>query len=76
MDELLQVLKELNPDVDYEHESNLIDGKILDSFSIISLISELSDSFDIAISPKYLISENFNSIEAMWSMIQKIRDED
>lgn len=76
MDELLDILEEINPDVDYEVEDRLIDGKVLDSFSIVSLVAQISDSFDIEISPKYLVPENFNSAEAMWNMIQLIQEEE
>lgn len=76
MDELMEILLEIDPDVDYENETQLIDGKVLDSFSIVSLISEISDAFGIEISPKYLVPENFNSAQAMWAMIQKIQEEE
>lgn len=76
MDELMEILEEINPDVDYETEDRLIDGKVLDSFSIVSLVAQISDNFDIEISPKYLVPENFNSAAAMWEMIQTIRDEE
>ena len=76
MDELLDLLYEINPDVDYETEDQLIDGKVYDSFSIITLIAEISNVFDIEISPKYLVNENFNSASAMWAMIQAIQDEE
>ena len=76
MDELLEILEEINPDVDYETEDNLIDGKVYDSFSIITLIGEICERFDIVISPKWMRNENFNSAEAMWTMIQSIMEED
>ena len=76
MEQLLEILEEINPDVDYATEKNLIDGKVLDSFSIVNLIMEISDTFDIEISPKYLVPENFNSAQAMWNMIQTIREEE
>ena len=72
MDELLEILNDINPDIDYETEDNLIDGKVLDSFSIVSLIAQIMDTFDIDISPKWMRNENFNSVEAMWHMIQTI----
>lgn len=75
MDELMDILMDINPDIDYEIEDRLIDGKILDSFSIVNLVAQISDVFDIDISPKYLIPENFNSASAMWDMIQLIQDE-
>lgn len=76
MEELLDILNEINPDVDYKTEKNLIDGKVYDSFSIITLIGEICDRFDIEIGPKWMRNENFNSVEAMWAMIQAIQEED
>lgn len=76
MDELLDILNEINSDIDYDTVTDLIDGRWLDSFSIITLITELSDTFDIEIGPKYLVPENFNSVDAMWNMIQMLQDEE
>lgn len=75
MEELLNILNEINPDIDYETETNLIDGKCLDSLSILTLITEICDTFDIEIGPKWMKNENFNSAEAMWNMIQAIQEE-
>ena len=76
MEELLEILNDINPDVDYSKETNLIDGKIYDSFSIITLVSNISEEFDIEIGPEYLVPENFNSADAMWKMIQKIQEDE
>lgn len=76
MEKLMEILMDINPNIDYENEKKLIDGKVLDSFSIVNLVAEISETFDITISPKYLIPENFNSVEAMWNMIQKITNEE
>mgnify|MGYP003214976669 FL=1 len=48
-DTILEILEELRPDVDFEKETKLIDDKILESFDIVSLVSELTDEFDITI---------------------------
>lgn len=76
MEQLMDILKEIDPDIDYKNEKNLIDGKVLDSFSIVNLVSQISETFDIEISPKYLIPEYFNSVDAMWEMIQAIINEE
>lgn len=76
MEELLEILNDLNPDIDYSTEKNLIDGKCLDSLTILSLITEICDTFDISISPKWMKNENFNSVDAMWKMIQTIQEEE
>ncbi len=76
MDELLEIMNEINPDIDYEKEDNLIDGKVYDSLSIITLITTICDEFDIEIGPKWMRNENFNSAKAIWHMIQTIQEEE
>ena len=72
MDKLMQILFELRPDVDFANETALIDNGVLDSFDIISLVSELNDAFSISISPADLDPENFNSAENMWKLIESL----
>ena len=76
MDELLEILTDLHPEVDFETETGLIDNKILDSFDIITIISEIADNFDIAIPAKEIIPENFNSAKALADLVAKLEDED
>lgn len=73
MDELMEILKELKPDVDFETEEGLIDNAILDSFDIVQLVTQLKDTFDIDISPAEIIPENFNSAKALWAMVQRLQ---
>ena len=75
MEELMQILEELRPDVDFENEEALIDDGILDSFDIVALVGELNDAFDIEIKPNNLIPVNFNSAKAMMALIDQLRDE-
>lgn len=76
MEELLEILQELHPEVDFETADNLVDGKIIDSFDIVSIIAEIGDRFDVVVSAEYIVPENFNSAKAMYAMIQKIEDEE
>lgn len=73
MEELLNILTEIKPDVDFANETGLIDNGILDSFDIVQVIQELKDAFDIEISPADIVPENFNSAEALWNMVQKLQ---
>lgn len=73
MDELLDILKELKPDVDFEKEEGLIDNAILDSFDIVELINRLKEAFDIDITPAEIIPENFNSAKSLQAMIEKLQ---
>lgn len=76
MEEIIAILEDILPDAEnLASETALIDGGILNSFEIVELIARLSDEFDIKIRSKYLIPENFNSVAAIWNMVQTIMDE-
>lgn len=74
MDKLLEILKGIRPDVDFENETELIDEGILDSFDVVSIISEIDDVFGVQIRINELDPENFNSAEAIWTLIEKLKD--
>lgn len=76
MDELLEILTDLHPEVDFESEEGLIDDGILDSFDIVTLISEIQDVFEIAIDAQKIVPENFNSAQAIFNLIQETLQED
>lgn len=75
MEELMEILSNLHPDVDFETEERLVDDKILDSFDIVSLIAEINETFDIAVTAKDILPEKFNSAKALYALIQKLEEE-
>ena len=75
-EQLMEILEELRPDVDFENEKQLITDGVLDSFDIVSLVGSLNDEFDIEIQVGNLVPDNFNSIEGMMALIVKLQDED
>lgn len=75
MNELMVILNELRPDVDFSTETNLLDGGILDSFDMVSLIGDINDTFEVELTFDDIDAENFNSAEAMWSMIERLKSE-
>jgi len=72
MEELLNILKELHEDVDFEVQEDLVDEGILDSLDIVTLITEINDAFDISIPAEEIVPENFNSAAAIWALIEKL----
>ena len=75
MTELLEILENLHPEVDFDTCTTLIDDKILDSFDIVTLVAEIDAEFDVAIPAEELIPENFNSASALYELIEKLLDE-
>ena len=71
MDRLLEILEELNPEIDYKNTENLVDGRYLDSLTILSLISEIEEEFDVEVPTVEIIPENFNSVNKIYELIKK-----
>lgn len=72
MEKLLEILKNIRPDVNFENEDALIDDGILDSFDVVSIISELDDEFGVQVKINELDPENFNSAASIWDLVQKL----
>ena len=69
MEKLVEILKGIRPDIDTENKS-LVDDGILDSFDIVTLVSELIDAYGIELSVEDILPENFNSVEAILALIE------
>lgn len=76
METLYEILEDIQPDVDFKSERALIDDHLLSSLSILSLVAELEDAFDVTIPAVEIIPANFNSAEAMWEMLQRLQEEE
>lgn len=76
MQKLLKILNDIRPDVEFENETSLMDDGVLDSFDIVTIISELNDEFDIHIRVTHLLPENFNSIGAILALVNKLQSKD
>ena len=75
MEKILEILEEIQPGEDYENCTTLIDDGILESFAILSIVSELEDEFDISVTPADIIPENFNSSQALLNMVVRLQKE-
>lgn len=71
-EKILDILNDINSDVDYEVENALIDDGIIDSFDIVSLVGELNSCFDIKMTVVDLVPENFNSLDAMTALVERL----
>ena len=76
MEKLLDILRELHPETDFETETRLVDGGILASFDIVMLITRIEEEFDVVIPAKAIVPSNFNSAEALWALIESISEQD
>lgn len=74
MQELIDLLSKLHPDIDFRNESGLITDGILTSLDVVTIVMEINDKLDISIPPEEIIPENFDSVTALWSMLERLDD--
>ena len=71
MEKLLEILKGIRPDIDFDHEDNLIEDGFLTSFDIVAILAQINDEFDVEIDMTEIDPDDFGSAEAIWNLIQK-----
>jgi acyl carrier protein len=76
MEKLIEILEELQPEVDYNTCEDLIDGHYLDSLTILSLVAEIEDEFDVVIPTVEIVPGNFNSAQKIYDLITRLQEEE
>ena len=71
----MEILENLHPEIDFNTCETLIDDALLDSFDIVTIISEINEEYDVVIPAEEIVPENFNSAKALYSLIQRLEDE-
>ena len=75
MNELIEILENLHPEVDFDTCATLIDDKILDSFDIVTIVAEIDSEFDVSIPAEELVPENFNSAKALYALVERLMED-
>ncbi|MDR2163605.1 MAG: phosphopantetheine-binding protein [Clostridiales Family XIII bacterium] len=73
MEELLRILNDIRPDVDFAKEKDLVDGGVLDSFDIVIMVPEINESFNVNIPVSEINPENFSSAESIMALIGRLQ---
>lgn len=72
-EQILEILSDIRPDIDFETEDALVTSGLLASFDIVTIVTELSDEFDISITPKDLVPSNFDTLDGIVALVEKLR---
>uniref|UniRef100_UPI0040258227 acyl carrier protein n=1 Tax=Coprococcus sp. TaxID=2049024 RepID=UPI0040258227 len=73
MNDFIAMLKKIKPNVDFENEDALVDDGILVSLDIITIIAEIADKYDVIIPSDEITSDNFNSAEALYELVEDLK---
>lgn len=71
MEKIYEILAQLRPEFDFRHSADFIEEGLLDSFDIVSFVTELEDTFDCLIDALDIVPENFNTVENIIKVVQK-----
>ena len=74
-EQIIEILEDIQPEADYETCQILIDDHILTSLDVLSLVAELEDEFDVTIPTVEIIPSNFNSVDAIAAMVERLQEE-
>ena len=74
-EQIIEILEDIQPEADYEICQTLIDDHILTSLDVLSLVAELEDEFDVTIPTVEIIPSNFNSVDAIAAMVDRLQEE-
>ena len=74
-EQLLDMLRDMHPDIDFETAQGLIDNKVLTSFDVVSIVAELSETWGVDIGAVDIVPKNFNSARALFALIQRLEEE-
>ena len=70
-EQIIEILTEICPGVDFEQETALIDDGLIDSLDIVAVVTDLMDTFDVQLGVDDLTPENFNSVDAICQLIER-----
>lgn len=71
MDKIIEILNGIRPEFDFSQDVNYMEEGYLDSFDIVTLVTELEDNFDITINGEDILPENFSSKEAIAKLVER-----
>ena len=70
-EQIIKILSELRPEFDFDQQIDFIEEGMLDSFDIVSLVSELDATYGISIDGMDILPENFASVESIEQLLIK-----
>lgn len=76
MEKIIELLKSIKPSADITETTELINDRVIDSLSMITLVSSLCNEFDVDITAKDITPENFATPADIYNLINRIQDED
>lgn len=73
-DLVLNILRDTRPEFEFNSDVNFIDEGYLDSFDLITIVSDLETTFDIKINGSLIVPESFSSLDSIVKLVQSSKN--
>lgn len=70
-EKVLEIMSNIRPEFDFTEDVNFIEEGMLDSFDVVTLVSDLDATFGISIDGVDIVPENFSSVDAIINLLKK-----
>ena len=71
MKSVAEILKEIRPEFDFTTSEDFITDGMLDSFDVVTLVSELEKTYNIIIQGTDIVPENFLNLQTIEELLRK-----
>lgn len=71
MEKIVEILSGIRPEFDFTQSQDFINDGYLDSFDVVTLVTELDEQFGISIDGVDIVPENFKNIQSITALLQK-----
>ena len=75
-DQIIEILEDINPETDYATCTTLVTDRHITSLDMVSLVAELEEEFDVMIPPVEIVTDNFDSVDAIVALVERLAEED
>lgn len=72
MEQIVEIIREICPTIGELDGVKLVTDKIIDSVELVQIISDLEEAFQVEIDMEDIVPENFDTVEAIWKLIQQL----
>ena len=70
-EKVLEILANIRPEFDFTADVDFIEEGMLDSFDVVTLVSDLDSTFGISIDGVDIVPENFSSVDSIINLLKK-----
>lgn len=71
MEKIYEILENIRPEFNFKTSNDFIEDGYLDSFDMVSLVSDLEAEYDCFIDALDILPENFNTVEHIIDVVKK-----